>query len=465
MLLYITLKMINSKNLSIIKQTKVIIIIISMICLSLEVQGQTTEERVQSFFEETEPIKWCKFFRGRMNDINDVMIALGSNGKQYKGIMKYLRSNAEFLVEGNVNGKQLELLEKDTLGNTTGIITGIIEDFEGIEAKWFNHDRSVGNDLQLIPYRQEPRYPTYCGDNKWIRLYNGVINDETVEFILKRGSGFRVDGLAYFQKQDKTFAVEGELTNHNQDIKLKLQDNDWEHLGVIEGKVDFKTDKIAGFFIDKKGDKSISVLTKDQTISVGCIEYADFISEMEVTYPKTRSLKFNDMLNDYIQSWLKTSREYTKQYKAQMKTLKPTMRASLRSYFWCDIDYYSSNIISGKAIHTNTWENGYDSYVFNFDFQNNKIIELVDIFKTESEYDAFIQQYIQEAMKKRPFSKDPMFQKWIAKAKFDYFTIRKEGINFTSEFNAIYGEQHCTIPYEALKPYLKKISAVADLVE
>ena len=444
---------------------RILIIVFIGVFLSLDAQGQTTEERVQSFFEEDAPIKWCKFFRGRMNDVNDVMIALGSNGKEYKGIMKYLRSNEEFIVEGDVKGEKLELFEKDTLGNTTGIITGTIEGFEGIKAEWFNHDRSIGGNLQLIPYHQEPRYPTYCGDNKWIRLYNGVIDDEVVEFILKRGSGFKVDGLAYFQKQDKTYSIEGELTNHNRNIKLELQDNDWQPLGVIEGKVDFKTDKIAGFFVDETGEKSISVLTKGQTISVGCIEYADFISEMEITYPKTRSLKFNDMLNEYIQSWLKTSREYTKQYKSQMKTPKPAMRASLRSYFWCDIDYFSTNIISGKAIHTNTWENGYDSYVFNFDFQNNTIIELTDIFQNDSDYDTFIKKYIQEAMKKRPFSTDPMFQKWIAKAQFDYFTIRKEGINFISEFNAIYGEQHCTIPYEELKPYLKKISAVAALVD
>ena len=431
--------------------------------LSINVQGQTTEERVTSFFNESEPIEWFKFFRGRMNDINDVVIALGSNGKQYKGIMKYLRSNQEFIVEGEVRGKKLELFEKDTLGNTTGTITGTIKDYEGITAQWFNFDRSVGSNLQLTPFHSEPRYPTYCGDNKWIRLYNGVINDEVVEFILKRGSGFKIDGLAYFQKQNKTYSVEGELTNQN--IKITFEDNDWRTLGAIEGKVDSKTGKIVGFFIDDKGEKSIGVLTKDQTISVGCIEYADFMSEMEVTYPKTRNLKFNDMLNEYIQSWLRTSREYTRQYKAQMKTPKPEMRSSLRSYFWCDIDYFSNSMISGKATHTNTWENDYYNYVFNFDLKNNKIIELKDIFQSGSDYDTFINNYIQTAMKKRPFSEEPIFQKWITEAKFDYFTIRKEGINFISEFNAIYGEQHCTIPYEDLKPYLKKISILTTLVE
>lgn len=439
--------------------------VISFLVLTFSVEAQSTEERVQTLFEGTDSAKTIKFFRGRLNDINDVMIALGSNGREYKGIMKYLRSNEEFIVDGKVQGKTLNLSERDKSGNLTGIITGTIEKFEGITAEWFNHDRTIGADLRLIPYRVEPKYPTYCGDNKWIRVYDGMIGDEYVQFILKRGNGFRVDGLAYFENLDKTYSVEGVLTNYNRDIELEIQDNNLNGLGIIKGKVDFKTDNIEGKFKNDRGEIQSSHLKKGKTLSVGCIEYADFISEMEVTYPKTRSLKFNAMLNDYIQDWLKTSREYTRQYKKQMSNPEPELRASLRSYFWCDIDYFSNSIISGKATHTNTWEKGYDSYVFNFDFNSNKVIALEDIFKSGSDYKKFIDDYIQQEMKLRPFASDEIFQKWMRTASFPYFTIRKDGINFTSAFNAIFGEQHCTIPFENLKPYLKADSPVATLVK
>jgi hypothetical protein len=446
-------------------QTRILNTVFVIAFLSLNVHGQSTEERVASFFKTDEPMSSFKFFRGRMNDVNDIVIALGANGKQYKGIMKYLRSNEELMVEGIVNGQELRLAEMDSIGKITGFILGTIDDFDGITAEWYNHDRSIGGDLQLIPYAQEPRYPTYCGDNKWIRTYDGRIGEETVDFIIKRGTGFRVDGLAYFKSQNKTYHVAGELTNYNRDIKLHFQDNEWQSLGTLEGKVDFKTDNITCSFTYNDGKLSEGALTKSQVIDVGCIEYADFISTMEIIYPKTRNFKFNDALNTYIQDWLKTSREYTNQYKAQMKVLKPNMRASLRSYLWCDIDYFSNTLISGKVIHTNTWENGYTSYTFNFDFENNKMVALSEIFKSGSGYETFIRKYIEEAMKKRPFSDDVIFQKWIEKAKFDYFTIRKEGINFISDYNAIYGEQHCTIPYEVLKPYLNKDSLVTYRLE
>ena len=65
----------------IINVYRILSIVSISLFLSLGIQSQTTEERVNSFFEEEKPIECFKFFRGRMNDVNDVMIALGSNGK------------------------------------------------------------------------------------------------------------------------------------------------------------------------------------------------------------------------------------------------------------------------------------------------------------------------------------------------------------------------------------------------
>ncbi len=441
---------------------KQILIAVLFILSTLNADAQDTKARVQAMFMDSTAT--VQFYRGRMNDINDVLITLGSDGREYKGIMKFFRSNAEFRVTGTVKGKTLHLIERDSFYSMTGKITGTIDNFEGIKADWINYDNSVGGKMHLIPYPTEPEYPTYCGDNKWIRIYSGKIGDEVVDFILSRGTNFQVEGLAYFQKQNRSYRVEGEITNYNRDIALKLRGNDYKDIGKISGKIDFKTDNIEATFTDLNARTFNSTIKKVETISMGCIEYADFISEMEVTYPKTRSIKFNEMLNGHIQDWLATARTYTRQYRGQFARPTAKMRASLRSYYWCDVDYYSDRIISGKATYTNTWENGYQGYAFNFDFKNNKTIELKDIFKEGTGYEAFIQKYVRTALKKRPFFTDPAFQVWLKKETFPYFTIRKEGINFISGFNAIFGEQNCTIPYSELKPYLKAESAINFLV-
>jgi hypothetical protein len=68
-------------------------------------------------------------------------------------------------------------------------------------------------------------------------------------------------------------------------------------------------------------------------------------------------------------------------------------------------------------------------------------------------------------MKKRSFYSDATFQKWIKTEKFEYFTIRKDGLNFISNFNSIFGEQNCTIPYSELKDYLKAESSISFLLK
>lgn len=427
----------------------------------LEITAQSTKERVKLLFPTEGEVKSVQFFRGRMNDVNDVMIALGSNGKEYRGIMKFLRSSAEFRVSGQIANKKLRLLETDTFGNSTGRIIGTIDDFEGIKANWRNLDGSIGGSMRLIPYPTEPEYPTYCGDNKWIRLYSGKIGGEKVDFLLSRGTNFNINGLAYFHKQNKSYSVEGHLENYNRDITLQLRDNNYNSLGQITGSVDFKTDDITAVFKDLNDRSFESIIQKGATLSIGCIEYADFISEMEVTYPKTRNIKFNEILNEYIQDWLKDSRAYTNQYKEQMQRPTASIRASLRSYFWCNVEYFSDTIISGKATHVNTWESDYNGYAFNFDLKKNKKITLESLFKAKSGYKKFIQSYIQKEMKKRPFYSDATFQEWIKTEKFSYFTIRKEGLNFISNFNSIFGEQNCTIPYSELKTYLKAESSIS----
>lgn len=438
------------------------IIILLFILLTFDANAQSIKERVKAMFSDSTAT--VQMFRGRMNDMNDVFIALGSDGTDYKGIMKYFRSETEFLLEGRVNDKTLSLTEKDTLGQRTGQIQGTIDEFEGIKAEWNTYGKKVGFSMQLIPYTYEPVYPTYCGDNKWIRAYTGLIGDEVVDFILERGANFQIDGTAYFNNQKKSYTIRGDLTNYQRNISLELTDNNYNIIGKIEAEVNFSSENIKGTFTDSNKHTFDCSFSKGETISMGCSEFADFATAMFVTYPKTKNVKFNEWMNEYIQDWQSSARAYTRQFQQQMPRLTPFMRASLRSYFWFDLSFYSSQLISGKATHTNTWESGYQGQSFTFDFTNNKRITLVDIFDKNSNYQQFIKDYIRKDLENRNYYNEPAFQKWLINAKFEHFTILQEGINFSSDFNSLFGAQHCTIPYEDLKPFLKKESVVNGFV-
>ena len=148
--------------------------------------------------------------------------------------------------------------------------------------------------------------------------------------------------------------VEGELTNENQSINFVIKDLNWNEKAVVIAKNDLRTDQILGTakVNDIEVNCSFSMLDR---LSVGCIEYADFLTKSEVTFPKTRNQNFNELIEEEIQNWLKLSRAYTKEYLATVSSLTTENRLALRSYCWYEIDCFNSRIVSGKIIQTNTW--------------------------------------------------------------------------------------------------------------
>lgn len=440
-------------------------ILLAALFLSINTQsvvGQSITEMVEVQFEESE-LKNIRYFRGRLNDINEIVIALGDNGSEYKGVLQYMRSKEIFLLEGKMDFDKLKLIEKDTSQNVTGYITGEINDFLGITGEWYNYNRMIGADIRLLPYQNEPKYPTYCGDNKWVRVYKGFIEEEEVELFLKRGGHNKIRGLIWFANENKSYFAEGYMDNGTRIINLHFRDENWKSKGSIEGNVSFYNDDIEGTYTLDTA-KSTYSLYVDKTLSVGCIEYSNYISILEVLYPKTRNLAFNETLKSKIDDWVALSKAYVNDYQSQFPALTPTQRHSLRSYFWYDISYISDDLMSLVGTFSNTWEKEANKFVYNFDLKNDKEILLEDLFLENSDYKNTIYTYIREDIRNRPYYTDPTFQQWILGVEFEYFTIRKDGLHFSTPFHGIFGEQHCTIPYTTLLPYLKKDSPISSLI-
>ena len=51
---------------------------------------------------------------------------------------------------------------------------------------------------------------------------------------------------------------------------------------------------------------------------------------------------------------------------------------------------------------------------------------------------------------------DSDFKQWVKKSDFSYFTIRKDGICFSTKYSMLYGRQSVIIPFQQLQPFLKK---------
>jgi hypothetical protein len=434
------------------------VIIIWGILWCVTLSAQTMEQQVRTMFTDAADIQWVEHYKGRMSDINDVAMTLAYDGKTCKGIMWYLRSKAQFRMEGQIlNDTTLMLTEYDTTNTATGKIEGIIKKHDGIKGSWFSLNKTIGEQLNLLPTNQEPRYPGYCGDNKWIRKYSGTIGTDDVEMVIRRANNGYVKGTVYYKSSNKTHLAEGQISDNGHSVYLEIQDLNWNEIAVINAKVDFTTDNISGKAKTKNGEVPCD-LTIFEKMAVGCMEYADFLTKTEITYPKTKNQDFNTFIKVQIQDWSSLSKAYTKEYSAQIPVYSATQRSSLRSYCWYEIDCFSSRLISGKIIQTNTWDNDYQGFSFNYDLIENKEITLESIFKEEFDHQDFINRFIKKDIKKRPYYSDGFYETWITNQKFEYYTFRREGLVLSTKFNGTYGEQQVTIPYELLIPYLKDMS-------
>ena len=442
---------------------KILLTIVMILLSNLVLLSQSMDEQVRALFPQGVTVNWLEHFKGRMNDVNDIAITLASDGKKCKGYLWFLRSKAKFKVEGTVKDTVLNLTEYDSMGVVTGSIVGTLKDFDGITANWYNYDKSLGEYMELLPTSKEPRYPGYCGDNKWVHRYSGIIKDEVVEMVLRRGNNQEIKGIIHFTKNKKSYYVDGVLSNFGRAIDLNIKDLNWNSKGDISASIDF-SDKMKGDFTSPDGAISSCDFTPDIKLPVGCIEYADFITKTEISYPKTRNQHFNDNVRVKVEDWLNSGRAYTAQYIKQLGTLMPSHRGSMRSYCWYEVDYLSNQLISGSVTMTNTWDTNYDGFVFNFNLSSNEEITYHTLFQENLDYAKFIEKYIKEEIRSRPFYNDSEFFNWIQTEKFAFFTIRKEGLDFSTKFNSIYGTQHVTIPYTVLKPFLKVNSPISHLV-
>lgn len=428
-----------------------------LLCLSANVAHAQSEASIRALFIDPSEVE-VRYFRGRLNDINDIVVALGSDGEMYRGMMRLFSSGERFLLTGRVDGNHLYLMERDTFGNRTGSIRGEIDDFEGIKADWHNFNKSLGGRLQLIPYPQEPVYPTYCGDNKWVRLYTGHIGTDSIALLLSRGTNYGLQGRLHHPTRGVSYAVAGQLLDYNRKMKLRLLDDNQVEYGQLTLAVDRVKKALAGTFTDSTaGDGYPVEMTTASELLMGCQEYTDFVTTVEVTYPKTRNSDFNAWLDTYLDDWRKSARAYTDQYKTQIPRYLPSVRSRLRSYFWCELDYYTDDLISGQIVHTHTWEASYENVPFTYDLRTGQRITLDDLLPTDdSTTTQFVRAYIDTVLATRPYADDPLFQEWLTEtADFSAFTVRPEGLNFISSHNAIFGTQHVTLPWRVLAPYLR----------
>jgi len=430
--------------------------------LWLPAQTNWTGERVVDLFEKPEKVEWVKYYKGRFNDMNDVVITLAGDGKTIKGEMQYLRSKAIFYFVGETKKNKLILQEYDQEGFITGYLKGEYTEW-GIRGEWQNTENNLGSKLRLEEVKSKVEVPSYCGDNKWIRTYRGNIGKDKTKMILQRNGAGKVVGSLIFLNKTNTRKIKG-YSDTFDNFYLTIKDEMNRPQGKLEGSFDDKN-KFNANYIKGNSKEFTCTFHPEAGLSVGCQEYADYATSYDVLFPKTRNQAFNNWIEEIMLTWNGQCKKYMNEIVTMRQTPVPSMRQMLRAHAWTDIDVYNNELVSGQMHFSNSWTKNSKSRNLNFDLNSGKEILAKDIFKSDFDQVTYAKKYMKNRLLQHAYAKDEKFIEWLNTQEFEAFNFRSEGIYFATDFHPIYGRQSVTIPYKKLESFFVKNNIIQNFLK
>lgn len=430
---------------------------------SLPAQTAFKNVEIESLFKNPKQIQWKKYYKGRVNDMNDVSLILAYDGKYCQGFITYLRSNTRFKLIGKIKKGELNLKEVDEEESITGYLDGHIKtDRSAIRVHWYNREKTRAGFLDLKETTKEVVLPSFCGENKWIRKYEGGARAMRSQFILQKDSDAQLTGNFWYLNKSWNYQLKGAMTTKNK-FKVFVTNDLNQSKGEIEGEINPYNLKITGIWEDERGEKTRMSYQLDKSFSVGCIEYMDYMTSYDATYPKTKNAHFNTFVEQHVNTWKEDCLSYAQSLKKTNPIPSEYERNIAAASGWYQLDYITDTIASGYLFFSNSWKEEELYIPFNFDVIQKRNIALEEFFKKNTDYHAILKELAMNKIQYKAIYGDEVFKKWIKNTDFGYFTIRHQGIAYGTSFHPIYGRQVVTIPYSELKSYLNPYSKIAYL--
>ncbi|MDX2282026.1 MAG: hypothetical protein NW218_20720 [Saprospiraceae bacterium] len=417
------------------------------------------DSAIQKLFNNSTALKWIKRLKGRIDDVYLVDIALGSDGRNCKGYLTYIKSKTRFQISGPLEKDQIVLEERDANNYVTGQIKGT---FNGtrLEGSWSNNNNSLGSRIEAEIIQPGQTVVTSCAENKWACRYITRYNGGRADMVLIRMHNGALEGFLWVEADRNTYTLKGELkTDGTYDLEALLPNG--KTGGLISGNLSNPT-AITANWVGSGEKRSFSFSQKDKLV-FGCLDYADYRSGFDAIYPRTACTACNTWLDQQVNGWMSACRTAVA---AKQEPLNAASRSAHRGSCWSDIVCWTENILSGYLTFTDTWTPDAQGKSFNFNLKTGKEITLADLFVKSFNAKSWLDEYWKrESPKMRQFASDPAYREWINKVGFPLFALRRDGLELSTLFHPVYGQQHLLVPYADLKPYLRKDHPVAEFVK
>jgi hypothetical protein len=418
------------------------------------------DSSIVKLFSNPADIKWIKTFKGRMNEAAMVDLVLGSDGTTAKGYLGYPKAKFRLRVEGKFDSTGVKLEEREATGKTvTGQITGTYSNRK-VLLEWVSVDKSIGNRIDAVELSPGQSVVMNCSDNKWSTRYLTRYSNARCDMVLLRGQNGSLDGFLWVEADAKTYKLKGEIFSDG-NYEIEALASNGKLAAMLQGNLKAGQNMDCNW-VGSGEKRQFKFIVKDH-FQTGCYEYADFSSQYDVLYPRTPCPSCNTWMDEQVNAWVTKCKA---KLGGNKMPLTPENRNRQRAAAWSEVMTWTDIVFSGYVTFTDTWTDQAQGFSYNFNLKAGKLISYDDLFNKTFNVKQWLDDYVKKEMPKIPaFAADPKFREWLNQAGMPMFTLRREGLELSSYFHPQYGRQTLTIPYEQLKPYMKKDNPAAEFVK
>lgn len=380
------------------------------------------------------------YFKGRMDDLNDIAIVIIKDSIRSTATITILRSGVKTSFEGAFWDNKFNFKEKNN--PTSSTFSGKINNSE-LTGVWIFENQ---NSMSIIARKTNKVWtiPTNCADNKWLKTFRGSINYSEATLTIQKLAENKISGVLYLDKENRSYKINGDIEEKY--LKLTIKDNIGNTIGKLEGSFN-DHNNLKFKFWNEQQNESFAVFEQTKHFQYGCIEFVDKNLSYDATYPKLQNEKFNIWLENNIQQWLMNTRK---------KLIEATedKHASHSAQAWCEIFAITDDYISGNLTSYESETNNYQTSSFNFGLKKSKPILLKDIFQNNEKSIVDLKITIKNALYPQLSKSDKELRDWVSKEEFENFAFQKEGILFFTNFNPIYNRISYLVSYESINDKL-----------
>jgi|GEM_PF-5966875 len=403
-------------------------------------------------------VEGAVLYEGLLDNYHPIKMVLAFEGKDCSGHYTLESSDLSFSLEGDIEGDSvISMIELDANDQISGYLMGVILE-DNINLKWTDVKKLTEHKLVLARV------------NKFIEK-QFVPQEKSLVKIVGKSYGKRID--LWQDVQEQTINIVGEnfpffnFEYRCNDDCTKIEstsirkDSEYKTVQMVP----FNEEKETITFYKKDGTKYLFVGKREETIYMKHKTFADYRVMIDLSYPVTRSFKFNQWIESNINKVQQTLIEEINGKLVNDQGNIPEERYQYEAYSWYDIDYISADIISGTITHTKSWKTTTEKIAFIFDNKEQKMLDLQDLFKSGFDHKDFMESFLAEQKKNMSAgTPDGPKLKWISEDNFDNISVNEMGLICNSDYSVIFGDSKFIIPFDAIKKHVRSKSIKNEFI-